>query len=248
MRSMGSVAGRGMTLVAAVAVAVVSPLGAAPVQRKPTPRAAAVDWSRTVVRTPEGGVRMGNPAAKVKLVEYGARTCPTCANFAVEGEPKLVAGYVAGGQVSYEYRDYPVHGALDLAPILLGDCVPLPRFFPVLQAMMAQQKTLVGRAAQIPDAKGKELEKATPNVVAAYLGDFYGYTDLVVKAGLPRARAAACLGDAKAIDRIVARANSGQAAYKISGTPSFILDGKVIPGVYGWDTLEPALKTALAAK
>ncbi|WP_010162164.1 thioredoxin domain-containing protein [Sphingomonas sp. PAMC 26617] len=238
MRSLGLVAG-----IAAASMG--SPLVAA--QGKPV-RPAAVDWSRTVVRTPDGGVRMGNPDARVKLIEYGARTCPTCATFAVEGEPKLVAGYVAGGRVSYEYRDYPVHGALDLGPILLGNCVPLPRFFSVMQAMMAQQKALVGRPAQIPDAKGKELEKATPNVVAAYLADFYGYTDLVVKMGLPRPRAAACLADAKAVDTIVARANVGQTSYKISGTPSFILDGKVLPNVYSWDALEPVLKTALAAR
>lgn len=240
MRSLGFV-------LLAAGMALVAPAGAATIQRKPTVRAAGVDWSRTVVRTPEGGVRMGNPDAKVKLIEYGARTCPTCAQFAVDGEPKLVAGYVANGRVSYEYRDYPVHGALDLGPILLGDCVPLPRFFPILQAMMTQQKALVGRAAQISDAKGKELEKATPNAVAAYLADFYGYTDLVVKAGLPRSRVAACLADAGAIDTIVKRANFGQTTYKISGTPGFVLDGKVLPGVFGWDTLEPALKTALAA-
>lgn len=240
---------RSLGLVVALASALlVSPALAATAHRKAPGRAAAVDWSRTVVRTPEGGVRMGNPDAKVKLIEYGARTCPTCAQFATDGEPKLVAGYVANGRVSYEYRDYPVHGALDLGPILLGDCVPLPRFFPVLQAMMTQQKALVGRAAQIPDAKGKELERATPNVVAAYLADFYGYTDLVVKAGLPRARAAACLADASGVDTIVKRANIGQTAYKISGTPSFILDGKVLSGVFAWDTLEPVLKTALAAK
>jgi hypothetical protein len=113
---------------------------------------------------------------------------------------------------------------------------------------MAQQKSLVGRPAEVPEAKGKELEKATPNVVAAYLADFYGYTDLVVKMGLPRPRAAACLADPKAIDTIVSRANIGQSTYKISGTPSFILDGKVIPNVFAWDTLEPVLKTALAAK
>lgn len=245
---------RRLGVIAAVAGAVVgsgtmaAPATAAAVRHKVAARRPVVDWTRTVVRTPEGGVRMGNPDAKVKLIEYGARTCPTCAQFAVEGEPKLVAGYVAGGRVSYEFRDYPVHGALDLGPILLGDCVPLPRFFPVMQAMMTQQKTLVGRPAQIPDAKGKELEKATPNVVAAYLADFYGYTDLVVKLGLPRPRAAACLADPKGVDAIVARANVGQTNYKISGTPSFILDGKVLPNVFGWDTLEPALKTALAAK
>lgn len=244
---------RSFGLVAAATVAMGSPLAAATVQHQrpvqhPPVHQTVTDWTRTLVRTPEGGVRMGNPDAKVKLIEYGARTCPTCAQFAVEGEPKLAAGYVASGRVSYEFRDYPVHGALDLGPILLGDCVPLPRFFPVLLAMMAQQKALVGRETQIPAAKGAELEKATPNVVAAYLADFYGYTDLTVKMGLPRARATACLANAKAVEAIVARANTGQTTYKISGTPSFILGGKVLPDVYTWATLEPVLKTALAAK
>ncbi|WP_242138488.1 MULTISPECIES: thioredoxin domain-containing protein [unclassified Sphingomonas] len=239
---------RNLGWVAALAtVAMVAPLGAAPVRHAPA-RRAAVDWTRTVVRTPEGGVRMGNADAKVKLVEYGARTCPTCAAFAIDGAPKLVAGYVATGKVSYEFRDYPVHGALDLGPMLLGDCVPLPRFFPLLQAMMAQQKTLVGRDAQIPDAKGKELEKATPNAVAAYLAEFYGYTDLAVKMGLTRPAAAACLANTKAVDGIVARANAAQTSYKISGTPSFVLGGKLLPNVYSWDALEPVLKTALAAR
>ena len=39
---------------------------------------AGANWTETVARTPEGGFRMGNPNAPVKLVEYGARTCPTC--------------------------------------------------------------------------------------------------------------------------------------------------------------------------
>ena len=38
----------------------------------------------TVVRTPAGGYRQGNPDAPVKLIEYGSRTCPTCARFAAD--------------------------------------------------------------------------------------------------------------------------------------------------------------------
>ena len=43
---------------------------------------AAVDWVDHVVATPDGGFLMGNPAARVKVVEYGSRTCPHCARFA----------------------------------------------------------------------------------------------------------------------------------------------------------------------
>ena len=43
------------------------------------PAPAGQNWAETVAKTPEGGFRMGNSDAPVKLVEYGARTCPTCA-------------------------------------------------------------------------------------------------------------------------------------------------------------------------
>ncbi|HEX8580099.1 MAG TPA: thioredoxin domain-containing protein, partial [Allosphingosinicella sp.] len=39
------------------------------------------DWTQTVSATPAGGFLMGNPAAKVKLVEYGSMTCGHCAAF-----------------------------------------------------------------------------------------------------------------------------------------------------------------------
>ena len=43
------------------------------------------DWSTMVAKTPEGGFVMGNPGAKVKLIEYGSMTCPHCATFEEEG-------------------------------------------------------------------------------------------------------------------------------------------------------------------
>lgn len=235
-----------VTSALAAAILVVPAVSAAPVKKAaPAKRAAArPDWVRTVVRTPEGGMRMGNPAAKVKLIEYGSRTCPTCAAFAVNGEPLLAKSYVATGQVSFEFRDYPIHGAVDLAPILLGHCVPARAFFPLLEAMMANQRALVGRDAEIPKAKQEELQKLAPNAVAAYLGGFYGYTDLVVKAGLPVARAKACLADRKALDAIVAQTAAANKAYSIPGTPTFIVNGTVAANVSDWAALEPVLRAA----
>ncbi|MBY0285245.1 MAG: DsbA family protein [Sphingomonas sp.] len=234
-----------IALIATVVLAV-PVVQAAPVKKAaPAKRAAArPDWVHTVVRTPEGGVRMGNPAAKVKLIEYGARTCPTCATFTLNGAPLLTKTYVATGQVSYEYRDFPVHGAIDLAPILLGHCVPTRAFFPLLDAMMANQRALIGRHDQIPQAKQEELQKMSPNAVAAYLGKFFGYTDFTVKAGLPIARANACLADRKAVDAIAAQTAAANKSYTIAGTPTFIVNGVVAEKVLDWAGLEPVLRAA----
>ena len=69
---------------------------------------------------------MGNPAAAVKLVEYGSLSCPHCAHFAESGFKPLVDKYVDSGKVSYEYPQlcHPRHvgraadraGALRTAP------------------------------------------------------------------------------------------------------------------------------------
>ena len=223
-----------------------APMAQAAAKQAPARRAAPakVDWTKTIAQTPEGGVRMGNPAAKVKLIEYGSRTCPTCAAFTVDGAPPLKVGFIASGQVSYEFRDFPVHGAVDLGPILLGHCGPLRTFFPVLEAMMANQRPLIGRDDQVPADKQEALKTMPPNAIADYLAGFYGYTDFLVKAGLPPARAKACLADAKGIDAIVAQSEAARTKYQVRSTPTFLINGAVADKVYDWSTLEPALRAA----
>ena len=55
--------------------------------------------------TPEGGFRMGNPAAPIKLVEYGSLACPHCRHFEETGYKPLLQTYVRTGRVSYEFRN-----------------------------------------------------------------------------------------------------------------------------------------------
>ena len=60
-----------LLLFVAATAAAATPALAAPVHRAAAPARhaapAARDWSRVVVMTPDGGFRMGNPAARVKL-------------------------------------------------------------------------------------------------------------------------------------------------------------------------------------
>ena len=58
---------------------------------------AGTDWTTTVVATPEGGMRMGNPDAPVKLVEFASMTCHVCKEFAEESSPALEQNYVKSG-------------------------------------------------------------------------------------------------------------------------------------------------------
>ena len=48
--------------------------------------------------TPEGGFRMGDPKAKIAIVEYGSLTCPHCRHFAETAVKPLVDQYVRTGK------------------------------------------------------------------------------------------------------------------------------------------------------
>lgn len=218
-----------LAALAALPLTIMSTTQAAPIR---------VNWATVVAATPQGGVRMGNPNAAIKLIEYGSRTCPHCAKFDAEGVPALKAGPIANGKLSYEFRDFPVHGPLDFAPILLGRCVPVSKFFPVLDAMFADQQSLLAGAESVAIPP-----KATPNQIATAYGTKLGYVAFMKQRfGVPEAQAKACLANRAGIDRIVATTRAARAL--VQGTPTFIINGKVADGAYDWATLEPQLRAA----
>lgn len=200
-------------------------------------RAPGVDWTSHVEITPQGGYRMGNPAAPQKLVEYGSRTCPICKAADLDGRDAIKAR-VASGRMSFEFRDYPVHGAIDFAPIMLGRCVAPGRYFPMLHAMFDMQDDVWAKANAIPkaqtDALGKDILK-----ISNFFGPRLGYVALAAKFGVPAAKAKACLSDPKAAKGILDRANAA-AAQGVHGTPSFFLNGQQLSAIR-WDGVEAVL-------
>ena len=54
---------------------------------------AGTQWADTVAVTPEGGYRIGNPDAPLKLVEYASHTCGHCADFSKTGKQPLKDKY-----------------------------------------------------------------------------------------------------------------------------------------------------------
>jgi protein-disulfide isomerase len=206
---------------------------------------AGAAWTDMVVATPDGGYQMGNPAAPLKLIEYGSRACPFCAKFDGEGFPALKAKYVATGKASYEFRDYPVHGALDIAPILLGRCITSPAtFFPLLDQMFANQAALIAKGQEVDARIKATMANASPNDVALAFAEGLGYLEFVKARGVPEDKARACLADKAGIDAIGKRYEAANTNYQISGTPTFILNGAVIPGNVDWPQLDAALTAA----
>jgi protein-disulfide isomerase len=212
---------------------------AAPVAAVAPP--AGKQWSDIVSKTDDGGYRMGNPDAPLKLIEFGSRTCPHCAKFDQEGVPELEKKYVDSGKVSYEFHDYPVHAALDMAPILLGQCVEPDSFFPMLDQMMADQQQFMDKLNTLDQSKMQDLSTAQ---IPGYLAQELGYIDFVRARGVPEDKARKCLSDQASLDAIAKQTQTATQKYNITGTPTFVLNGNVVDGVVEWSQLEPRLKAA----
>ena len=101
---------------------------------------------------PPAGFMMGNPNAKVKLVEIGALTCPHCREFDEKGVPTLVDKYVKSGQVSWEFRTYLLNG-FDIPAALIARCNGAKTYFPLVRAMYKDQPVWVGKIQATPPAQ-----------------------------------------------------------------------------------------------
>lgn len=216
-------------------------LTAAPTASAPVRRAAPVqrDWSRTIVATPEGGFRMGNPAARVKLVEYGSLTCGHCAHFAQTGMPALVANHVRSGKVSYEFRNFILNGT-DVMASLLARCVPAPSFFRFVDRLYATQPTWIGKVNSLPQSEKARLNALPDSQRLGALAQATGLTALAAQFGLPAPKARACLTDQAGLDRLNAIAQAAE-RQGVEGTPTFFFNGANI-GTQTWATLEPMIR------
>lgn len=199
------------------------------------------NWAHAVVATPEGGFRMGNPSAKVKLVEYGSLACPHCRHFEETGYKPLVQQYVRAGRVSYEFRNLLLN-APDISVSLLAHCAGPAKFFPMSEAVFAAQPQWFEKVSAITDAQNAEMEKMTDAQRIARLGEIAGFLQIAARFGVNAARAHQCLADPKGLERLLNGTKTAEDA-GITHTPTFLINGKASDAAT-WEQLEPELKKA----
>ena len=78
-----------------------------------------------------GGFMMGNPNAKVKLVEIGSLTCPHCREFDEKGVPTLVDKYVKIGPGQLGIPHLRAARPFDIPATLIARCNGAKSFFPL---------------------------------------------------------------------------------------------------------------------
>jgi protein-disulfide isomerase len=203
-------------------------------------------WADVVNETSAGGYVMGNPNAKVKLLEIGSLSCPHCKKFEDEGVPVLTDKYVKSGNVSWEFRPYIIHGPIDMAANLIIRCNGLKTFYPLAQALYNDQSVWLAKVEAAPQDKLNQIQTLPTNQTFVAMASILGLQDWAAARGVPQAKSNQCLSDQKMIDQQVQMTANVNSDYPdFQGTPSFVINGKLLADTASWDKLQPQLDAAL---
>ncbi|MYL98804.1 thioredoxin domain-containing protein [Novosphingobium sp. FGD1] len=199
-------------------------------------------WADTIEKTAEGGYRMGNPDAPIKLIEYGALSCSHCAEFAKESFEKLRDDYVASGRVSYELR-YFMLNALDVPASLLATCGSTEAVIPLSEQFWAWQPKMFENLQAAGDARLRQLDALPKEQQFAAFADVAGMTEFFSSRGIALDQAKVCLADTAKAKAIADMTQKATEQFNVTGTPTFIINGNNV-GSMGWKELEPKLQQA----
>lgn len=198
-------------------------------------------WADIASETPEGGFVIGNPEAPLKLVEYASYTCSHCADFSEEASATLRDKYVASGVVSYELRNM-IRDPVDLTAAILARCAGPGAFHPLSDQVWANQAAMFETISARTSAY-TEAVQAEDGTRYQKLADVAGFLDFFAARGISRDQAMACLADTAKADEIIERSTTQSDELQLTGTPSFILNGRKLNSAR-WSELETILQNA----
>jgi protein-disulfide isomerase len=156
-------------------------------------------------------------ASGVPVVEYGSLTCPHCATFAREIFPELKKDYIDTGKVRFIFREFS-RNPLDVAAFVLARCIGDDKAYAAIELLFSQQD------------KWAFVDKPLEPLIAA-----------MRPTGLTKDQAMTCLKDQSKADAMVAIGKRGSDEIKMTGTPTFVIDGKVYGGELSIDQLKAIL-------
>jgi protein-disulfide isomerase len=149
---------------------------------------------------------IGNPDAKVTIIEYASLTCPHCAAFHANTLPALKERYLDTGKAKLAFRDFPLDG-LALRAAMVAHCAGNDRYFGMLGI-------LFGRQVQWATAQDPLLAIA----------------GIARQAGMSEDQFKTCIAD-KAVEKTVLdSALEADKSLGVNATPTFFINGQKFSG------------------
>jgi protein-disulfide isomerase len=148
---------------------------------------------------------MGDPNAKVKLVEYASYTCPHCATFHANVLKPLKADYIDTGKVHFTLREV-YFDRYGLWAAMVARCGGEARYFGISDILFETQR-----------------DWAASDDPATVVGNLrrIGRT-----AGMDDATLDACLNDGPKAQAMINAFQTNAAADDVQGTPTLLINGK----------------------
>lgn len=204
-----------------------------------------VAWSQTVTTSPIGAHVSGNPAAKVRLVEYFSYTCSHCADFAKASSLPLKTQYVDRGLVLLEYRNL-VRDPVDMTAALLARCGGPRAFVGNHHAIFAAFPLFTAKLTKATDAQKTSWFEGTTGERARRIAADTGLAALMRGRGYTQAQINAALDSEIAQAELTGMTNIAINGDRVAGTPSFFINGRNAE-VTAWPALKSKLDLALKA-
>ena len=147
---------------------------------------------------------LGDPNAKVKLVEYASLTCSHCGKFNNEVFPEFKKKYIDTGKVHYTFKEFLTPpNEVAAAGFLTARCAGKDKYFQVTDAIFHAQQEMFTTG----DMRGILLRTAQ-------------------SAGMTEEKFNACITDEAALKALNERVEKAVKVDKITATPSFMINGK----------------------
>ena len=155
---------------------------------------------------------LGNPQAKVVLIEYASPTCPVCANFMLNFFPKLKSDYIDTGKIFYVYRTF-LRGPDDAMAEKLARCLPKDKYMSFTDSLFRNQSKW-------------DYEFGVPSPEGVHTA----LVQLAGEAGMNAADADRCIASTAEEAAISKVGEDGVAKYAINATPTFVINGHAQAG------------------
>jgi len=179
---------------------------------------------------PVNGRLCGQDSAPVKIVEFSDYQCPYCKRFIDGTEPEVATEYIEKGLVQLEFRCFAITG---------GNAPP-----------DENEATLAAEAAECANDQGCFWEYHY-KLYAEQSGENRGaflperLKQFASDLGLDRGQFDACLDSHKHIG-LVEELRDQAAAAGAQGTPSFLINGKLVVGYQSFEKFRQHIEEALA--
>lgn len=196
--------------------------GGLPAAAQKPSTASPAEMAKILAPQPDDRI-LGKSDAPITIVEYASLTCPHCAHFDKDVEPKLKEKWIDSGKAKFILRDFPLDEPA-LRAAMVARCAPPDRFYAFSDTLFQSQEQWV---------LSKDYKAALERIAK-----FGGMSDKDFKA---------CIADKSGENKVVQSRLVAAQQLGVDSTPTFFINGAKFDGAPTFEAFDQLL-SSLAPK